>query len=286
MRWSRVLITDSSHNLVLGNNIGTDNSGTKTIPNLVNGVEISVSFFNTIGGTTPGALNLISGNFGDGVLITDSVYNLVLGNFIGTDYSGTQLLGNSGNGVEISSSFFNTIGGTTPGARNVISDNFLAGLLIQGGISYGNLVQGNYIGTNASGTKALGNFQSGISIGNSATKNTVGGITPEARNIISGNFGDGVSIITTTAASLNTSYNLIEGNGWKTHFAELRWLDILLRSVFQFLSIRKFKDELTMPFIRSQPEDRSELRDLVYGWGKVHHPACLWRSRTRTRFGF
>ena len=59
------------------------------------------------------------------------------------------------------------------------------------------------------------------------------------------------------------------GGGWKTHFAELRWLDILSRSVFQFLSIRKFKDELTMPFIRSQPEDRSELRDLVYGWGKV-----------------
>src|SRR5271166_6057059 len=60
-----------------------------------------------------------------------------------------------------------------------------------------------------------------------------------------------------------------ETRGWKTHFAELRWLDILSRSVFQFLSIRKFKDELTMPFIRSQPEDRSELRDLVYGWGKV-----------------
>jgi hypothetical protein len=41
------------------------------------------------------------------------------------------------------------------------------------------------------------------------------------------------------------------------------------RSVSQFLSLPKFKDELTMPFTKSQPEDRSELRDLVYGWGKI-----------------
>ena len=57
--------------------------------------------------------------------------------------------------------------------------------------------------------------------------------------------------------------------GWKTHFADARGLDILSRLVSQILSIPKFKDELTMPFTKSQPEDRSELHDLVYGWGKV-----------------
>jgi hypothetical protein len=57
--------------------------------------------------------------------------------------------------------------------------------------------------------------------------------------------------------------------GWKTHFADTQGLGILSRSASQFLSLPKFKDELTMPFTKSQPEDRSELRDLVYGWGKV-----------------
>jgi hypothetical protein len=31
----------------------------------------------------------------------------------------------------------------------------------------------------------------------------------------------------------------------------------------------KFKDERTMPFTKNQTEDRSELRDLVYGWGRI-----------------
>jgi hypothetical protein len=41
------------------------------------------------------------------------------------------------------------------------------------------------------------------------------------------------------------------------------------RRISQFLSSPKFKDELTMPFTKSQPEDLSELCDLAYGWGKV-----------------
>ena len=45
------------------------------------------------------------------------------GNYIGTDAAGTQLIANAGNGVEISGSCYNTIGGTTPGARNLISGN-------------------------------------------------------------------------------------------------------------------------------------------------------------------
>jgi hypothetical protein len=36
-----------------------------------------------------------------------------------------------------------------------------------------------------------------------------------------------------------------------------------------FVLLPKFKDEHTMPFTKSQPEDWSELRNLAYGWGKV-----------------
>jgi hypothetical protein len=37
----------------------------------------------------------------------------------------------------------------------------------------------------------------------------------------------------------------------------------------QFVSLLKFKDGLTMPFTKARSEDRSDLRDMAYGWGKV-----------------
>ena len=84
-----------------GNYIGTNADGTQPIINAGNGVEISFSGDNTIGGTTPESRNLISGN-ADGVLITNlSNDNLVEGNYIGTNADGTQPIINSGNGVEI-----------------------------------------------------------------------------------------------------------------------------------------------------------------------------------------
>ena len=132
------------------------------------------------------------------------------GNYIGTNASGTGRLINAGDGVEISFSTQNTIGGTTPGARNLISGNYGDGVGITD-FSTDNLVEGNYIGTDYLGTEALGNIQGGISIGDAATNNTVGGITPGARNLISGNYGDGVSIIG-TAVGPNTTDNLVLGN--------------------------------------------------------------------------
>ena len=96
--------------------------------------------------------------------------NLVEGNFIGTDYTGTVALGNLGSGVygtavggvQIDSgSAGNTIGGLTAtpgtGAGNVISDNGLAGVILNGAGS-NNLIAGNLIGTDATGTVALGNL--------------------------------------------------------------------------------------------------------------------------------
>ena len=110
-------------NLVEGNLIGTDASGAQAVPNIGDGVFLA-SPNNTIGGTAPGAGNVISANGLDGILIaSNSAGNLVEGNLIGTDVSGTQTIPNLGNGVEISGSVANTIGGTTPGASNLISGN-------------------------------------------------------------------------------------------------------------------------------------------------------------------
>src|SRR5205823_1727056 len=120
-------------NVIEGNRIGTDVSGTRILANRGNGVEIAASDVQ-IGGTAPGAGNLISGNAQDGILIAPSFSfftpangNLVQGNLIGTDATGTAPLGNGSDGVSISGQFIgasnNTIGGTAVGAGNTIAYN-------------------------------------------------------------------------------------------------------------------------------------------------------------------
>jgi len=87
---------------------------------------------NTVGGTGMGARNVISGNGESGVEIRDfSTGNVVSGNYIGTDVTGTVGLGNSSAGVYIWESSDNTVGGSTPGERNIISCNHQDGVAIK-----------------------------------------------------------------------------------------------------------------------------------------------------------
>ena len=116
----------TSGNTVQGNFIGTDISGMHPLRNFLRGIFVQDASNNTIGGDTAGAGNLISGNGQDGVLITNpsATGNLIQGNLIGTDVTGTRVvdaggnpLGNGGNGISIIAAPMNTIGGqTTPGA--------------------------------------------------------------------------------------------------------------------------------------------------------------------------
>ena len=164
--WSGISLSTSSAtgNIVQGNTIGLDAAGTSIVANGTRGVSISSSAnSNTIGGAVAGARNVISGNT-DGVYIgggtTDS--NTVAGNYIGTDITGTVDLGNTGMGVRIATGTGNLIGGTTALARNIISGNDNAGVLVSGVSATGNLIQGNYIGTDESGTLDLGNNTIGV----------------------------------------------------------------------------------------------------------------------------
>jgi streptogramin lyase len=214
-----VLITGagSSANVVEGNYIGTDLTGTVALSN-VQGVAINNgAAFNTIGGATAGAGNIISGNSQDGVLIVDSTTtgNVVAGNFIGTDVTGTLPLANLYYGTEVVGASNNTIGGTTAGARNVISGNKLNGVEIYGSTTSGNLVEGNYVGTDVTGMQALGNGQNGVLISGGASSNTIGGSASGARNIISGNevnlVGGGFAAQLRVSGS-GTNNNWIAGN--------------------------------------------------------------------------
>jgi hypothetical protein len=132
--------------------------------------------------------------------------NKVVGNFIGTDPSGTQKLGNY-LGI-LSAGSNNTVGGTTAAERNVVSGNILDGVRIYGPNAMGNKVAGNYIGTDLSGTKDLGNSNKGVYI-YEAKNNTVGGATAGERNVISGNNSDGVRIIGSGASGNKVAGNYV-----------------------------------------------------------------------------
>lgn len=186
------LSSAGSGNSVLGNRIGTDRGGTFAIGNSFHGVRVVATSGAVVGGTAVSARNVISGNGGDGVRIVTASNTQVLGNYVGTDVTGTLDLGNAGEGVRVNAASGNTIGGTPAGAGNVISGNGENGVLLDAGAS-GNLVQGNRIGADAAGTAALGNSKNGVKI-DAAPNNTVGGTAAGAGNTIAFNGDDGVAV--------------------------------------------------------------------------------------------
>ncbi len=214
---------EDSGNLLEGNVIGLDATGSRTAyGNSGNGVELQRVSGDTVGGTVAAARNIISGNAADGILLdgSNTTDNVIEGNFIGTDITGTtavdsndQQIGNNNDGVEIDSAATgNTVGGTVSGSRNVISGNIQDGVEITGGGATANIVEGDYIGTDLTGTVALFNPSTlnfgadGVQIDQSASGNTIGGTTAQARNVISGAGLDDVGIDSSATA------NLVEGN--------------------------------------------------------------------------
>ena len=198
--------------VVQGNLIGTDVTGTVALPNYNYGVDFTGSNI-TLGGTTASARNLVSGNDGTGIILDNGssgpgTSNLVLGNYIGVDITGTKPLANDGNGLYLEYMGNITVGGTTPGAANVISANQGIGIWVYSEVGSPELIEGNKIGTDKSGTVALGNTSDGIAI--EAAGVTVGGTTASARNIISANGGNGVNFFLIFSAP--NPPNVVEGN--------------------------------------------------------------------------
>jgi len=209
-----VFITDTNTtgNVVLGNYIGTDFTGSNAVPNGKSGVFIgNGASGNIIGSTNPAGRNILSGNTEYGVILTSNATgNVVLGNYIGTDTSGSYPVANTIGGVFLTAGATgNFIGGTVPGARNVISGNtngpyYDYGVLVAG--ASGNTIEGNYIGLGADGLTPVPNYY-GVYFYDGATNNTLGGTVAGAGNYISGNTSYDVLI-----SDPGTSGNFVEGN--------------------------------------------------------------------------
>jgi hypothetical protein len=194
---------------VEGNYIGTDPTGTRAIGN---GRAIYLTaidnhpnpFPATIGGLAPGAGNLISGNYHNGIVIDQAAARnggpgstaVIQGNWIGVDSTGSTALRNMGHGIFVNA--YNVlVGGTAAGARNVISGNRGDGIYALVGYrlpAASPTIQGNYIGTDSTGTKALGNGASGVDVYYSGGA-TIGGLASGAGNRIAYNGKDGIVVL-------------------------------------------------------------------------------------------
>ncbi len=198
--------------VIEGNFVGTDFAGTSAIGNTY-GIGVEDVGNVTIGGTTPAARNLISGN-SIGILANGNVDNSsILGNYIGTSRSGMTSVSNT-TGISLQSNVFgpssdesqypndNRIGDGTDAGRNVISGNDWEGVQLWNNATR-TVIQGNYIGVAADGGSVLGNSESGpdtgivdgtggfnwggVVIRNHASDNQIGGRAPGEGNVIANN---------------------------------------------------------------------------------------------------
>ncbi len=211
--------------IIQNNYIGTNASGTADMGNAGHGLALYDFGSHTIGGAGSQFRNVISGNDGSGVLISNSGSNTLQGNYIGTNASGTAAIGNSATGVHITANASgNTIGGVAAGAGNLISGNANSGVFID---ASNTTIKGNLVGTNAAGTGAirngsLGSATAGIFIA-SGTGSVIGGTSAAERNVLSGNGGAGIWIEGTTGShAIQGNYIGVDTSG-DAALANIRW---------------------------------------------------------------
>ena len=156
-----------------------------------------------IGGGQLGQGNLLSGNKERGIVLGgESSFNIITGNFIGTDVSGTLDYGNGMDGLHMNGASDNQV------LNNLISGNDGHGMdLCCSETTQNNTISRNLIGTDIIGTGVLGNFGSGIALHDGANHNVIG---PE--NLIAFNGGNGIEVGNPSTLSNIISQNSILDN--------------------------------------------------------------------------
>lgn len=245
-----LVITSKGDNWIAGNRIGTDPTGTQSIPN-INGNPIyteETGFYSTevfygggllvttsdnlIGGTSAEDGNLISSltcyrdnphsYYGGELTIAGSEANRnrVVGNYIGTDASGeshptapTFIASNlTIIGILIkNNASFNTIGGSTSSERNIVNGDLLIGNETQG-----TTVTGNYFGVGVAGGQTFKEFtRHGVWV--SGAKNVV-----FADNVVKGDANSAIRITESENISLTGNSVGVLPNGDRMAYPSIK----------------------------------------------------------------
>jgi CSLREA domain-containing protein len=194
--------------LIAGNIIGADYTGEVAVPNRVGIVFSGNMSGGVIGGNTPQARNIVSGNSLLGIAGAGSGQLRIEGNYVGLDIQGLNPIPNNA-GILIGGD--EKVGGAIS-ARNVVSGNSIFNVSLQNlnSPSSGAIVSGNYIGTNASGNidLAITAVQGeGIRVAGQVSNALIGqssNIAGTIGNLIAGNRGAGVGIRQTTVSGFGT----------------------------------------------------------------------------------
>lgn len=183
--------SSSTNNTLSGNYVGTTAGGSADLGNLGNGVAILDADFNSLLGCTvvdnPFVYyNVISGNGGNGILVTDSDHVTIRANFVGLGADNATVVGNDLDGVLINGSSRNTqVGGVIP-LGNVISGNGDNGIEVAGTASGFSTL--NTFGGTTAFFGAAPNGNNGVLITSTGGNQTV------QTNVLSGNRNNGLEI--------------------------------------------------------------------------------------------
>jgi hypothetical protein len=169
-------------NRVEGNLIGLLPDGTATGWGIL---QVQGAPDNVIGGTTPGAGNVIAGTVG--IYGAGAVGTRLEGNTI--RLAGDQV-SHPESGVLLDGTTSVVVGGNSPAARNVIVGGILLHKSQSAASPTSNVIAGNLIGTDASRVDPEGR---GVRIAD-GTGNTIGGLAPGMGNVIRSTSGPGVSL--------------------------------------------------------------------------------------------
>ncbi|WP_165226892.1 beta strand repeat-containing protein [Aquisphaera insulae] len=208
----------AGRNQLSGNFVGTSASGLSALGNRGDGVAIVKADGNSLLGCTfqqdPFVFyNVISGNGGNGLRITDSDDTTVQANFLGVGADNASIVANKGDGLLVSGTSANTqVGGVIP-LGNVIAGNDRNGIEVRDRAS-GFVSFNTFAGLFAFSTAAP-NRKDGILITSTGGNNLI------RTCIVSGNLRHGIEItgratgvqVTETAIGTNTNINAALPNG-------------------------------------------------------------------------
>ena len=206
-----IYVHGSSGVYIQANYIGTDANSVPGLENKRDGILLdNGANHNVIGvdASLPLAAdaNVIAGNTGNGVRITDSAttLNAVAGNYIGTDENGSSDIPNGADGVSIiGGATQNTVGGLGGLTGNVIANNVANGVDING--SNSNYVENNWIGTNELESTSIGNGGDGVLV-DGGQSNYIGDSVNNSGNVIANNEEDGVAVVASGSTRLQANW--------------------------------------------------------------------------------